>query len=311
MKILLPIINNTMMMTIGVHPASHDRKGIAIFLFIVVVLCSPMNAISIPPFTYHKSINSTNIATSTTSKTNTAAGTTTSSATESAWNDEVALQQSHRYNIESGDIGNRHNDGHIDIERMKENPPAVVGSITQRMMATATCITNETGLRSAIDNAPNFSSTDIEICTNYMKIDTSQPNVITGKRGINIVNKFLHIHCVLPNQAEKCTLDAQLKARHFVIDNSTISFDRMTFMNGKGTNDTYYNGGALLIISSTIQMNDCHLFANEAPVIGFGWGGAIYAKYSSLLLGQINMNNNNAVRSKTRWCCTIMIFHVI
>jgi hypothetical protein len=47
--------------------------------------------------------------------------TTTSNVTESAWNDEVALQQSHRYYIEDGDSGNRHNDKDlIVIERMIE-----------------------------------------------------------------------------------------------------------------------------------------------------------------------------------------------
>jgi hypothetical protein len=56
-----------------------------------------------------------------------------------------------------------------------------------------------------------------------MMIDTSQQNVITAARGIHIVNKILHIRCVLPNQTEKCTLDAQLKARHFLIDNATES----------------------------------------------------------------------------------------
>jgi hypothetical protein len=301
-----------MMTTIRIHREIICSYWISLLLFLICVLCSPMNAISLPPFTYHKSINSTTTATSTTN-TNTATGASALSATESAWDDDIALQQSRRYYIEDGNSGNRHNDDdHIVIELMKEiensnnasslNPPAVVRSTTHRMMATANCITNETGLRSAIKNAPFFSPTDIGICTNYMKIDTSRPNGITGKRGINIVNKFLHIHCVLPNQTEKCTLDAQLKARHFSIENATVSFDRMTFMNGISTIDTGYAGGALWINSSTIQMNDCLLFANEASAINIGFGGAINARYSSLLLININMNNNLAVRIKTRWC---------
>jgi hypothetical protein len=285
------------MRTIRIHQETVSSYRISLFLLLLLVLCSPMNAISIPPFTYHKSINTTTSTSATT-------GTTTSNVTESAWKDEVARQQSHRYYIEDGDCGNRHSDDNIVIERMKENEdsnnvsslnlPAVVGTTTHRMMATANCITNETGLRSAIDNAPNFSSTDIDICRNYI-----------GMRGINIVNKFLHIRCVLPNPTEKCTLDAQLKARHFLIDNATVSFDRMTFMSGISTRPDYH-GGALWISSSTIQMNNCHFFANEAIMKEDGYGGAIFAKYSSILLGHITMNNNSAVRIKTRWCFVIL-----
>jgi hypothetical protein len=326
-KIQLTNSQSRMMMTIRIHREIIFSYWISLFLFLLLVLCSPMNSIPISPFAYHQFSNSTTTATSTTNtNTKIAAGITTFSVTESAWDDDVALQQSRRCYIDDGESCNRHNDDNIVNERMNEkedsndalslNPPAVVRSTTHRMMKTTNCITNETRLRSAINNAPNFSSTDIEICTNYMKIDTSQPNVITGKRGINIVNKFLHFHCVLPNQTEKCTLDAQDKARHFAIDNATVSFDRMTFMNGKGTNETgyysYYNGGALWINSSTIEINYCHFFANKASFgDGGGYGGAIYVEYSSILLGHINMNNNDAVRIKTRRCCTIMIFHVI
>lgn len=128
------------------------------------------------------------------------------------------------------------------------------------------CVNDENGIRLAISNAPDFSSTStkIDLCSSYIFIDASAPN-LDGFQGILIKNKFLINHCIVSNVTHNCIIDAQRLSRSFDVTNSTLVFYDIDFRNGNANNDNLYSsGGAFYVDVSSIKMIDCSFFNNTA-----------------------------------------------
>lgn len=112
---------------------------------------------------------------------------------------------------------------------------------------TRSCVRNQKQLEMIIVNSPDDSliPTTINICKEYLYIDASVPNITTKQRGIHVVNKFINFRCIISGN-KKCIIDTRRKSRHFYIMNSTILFNRITFMNGN-ENKIINWGGSLHI----------------------------------------------------------------
>jgi hypothetical protein len=108
------------------------------------------------------------------------------------------------------------------------------------------CIYSETQLRMAISNTPINSPTKIEICSDYIVINASQPNRIFSHE------KISDIHCnINDTTTNNCILDAQSLSRFFVFRQSQVSFNNIVLMNGNGMKDAFYqNGGAFYLFWS-------------------------------------------------------------
>jgi hypothetical protein len=145
------------------------------------------------------------------------------------------------------------------------------------------CVSDEIGLRTAIRNAPNYSSTptNIELCAKYTAI-----NVNTSSE-INLKNKFVNFQCILPDVRDKCIIDAQQLSRHFIIIDSTISFNRIVFANGNVMRERINDGASLYVEKSTLVLNHCDFFGGVGSS-----GGAIFLIFSSITLQDVNFKNN-------------------
>lgn len=117
------------------------------------------------------------------------------------------------------------------------------------------CVRSQNGLEIVIMNAPDYSlqPTLMKICKDFIYIDT--PNHVTRFRGICVINKNINFHNTI-NTQKKCIIDALGKSRHMYVENSTLIFNRMTFMNGREVNDYNMWVGSLSLISSSAVFNN-------------------------------------------------------
>jgi predicted outer membrane repeat protein len=99
-------------------------------------------------------------------------------------------------------------------------------------------------------------------------MDARSPN---SAGGINVEDKLLYIHCnVAMTMTDRCILDAQHLSRHFYLNDATMSFYDIEFVNGNANQDVYYNsGGALYVELSDVEMVNC-AFTNNAAKYGGG-----------------------------------------
>jgi hypothetical protein len=106
----------------------------------------------------------------------------------------------------------------------------------------------------AIDNALNFTPTQIPLCSSPIFLNASEPNTL-GTHGILIRNKYLEFHCNVTDQnstktttPRNCILDAQSLSRTFFVRNSYLTFHGIDFINGNANGDSCYsNGGAFYV----------------------------------------------------------------
>lgn len=115
------------------------------------------------------------------------------------------------------------------------------------------------------------------------------------------MNKKIRFNCAL-SQPEQCLLDAQSVSRHFYVSNSSLSFDQIKFINGKGKPDNFFDGvfypdgGSFFIVSSSVQMKDCAFNRNNATIDGFR-GALFVSRNSTLNMENVKMTNNFALVS--------------
>jgi hypothetical protein len=213
--------------------------------------------------------------------------------------------------------------------RTLETTTATTTTNTTIKITNPRCVRSEKALRQAILRAPKQKQqpTYIDICSNYITIDASRPHRVTGFSGIHIMNQFLSFRCIVgrsnnnnnsivmkDSNDEYCLIDARYKSRHFVIYNSNVSFQYMTFINGnvQKENDIIINhhyfgnvtlGGSIMIRNTSIvTMNHCHWMNNAVRNLvsshygGIsGHGGAIHSDQNSTVqLMNVYMNNNHA-----------------
>lgn len=161
------------------------------------------------------------------------------------------------------------------------------------------CVRNQNELEITIKNSPDYSikPTNINLCKEYMNLDASASNNITGEHGIHVINKFINFRCAIKRSNRKCIIDARQKSRHLVIINSTLIFNRITFRNGKEerVNKTMAWGGSLLINTSNIVINNCDFVNNIVNDVGdYAYGGAVGCNDCNMKLVNVNMINNSA-----------------
>ena len=94
-------------------------------------------------------------------------------------------------------------------------------------------------------------------------------------------------------------MNAQGKSRHLYIQNSTVVFNRLSFINGNITNEYRTVGGSIYTFSSNIILNQCHFLNNivySYSEYNNAFGGAICCddEYCNLKLMNVTMINNNS-----------------
>lgn len=173
---------------------------------------------------------------------------------------------------------------------MKSQRKVEMRTLQSNTTTTTNCVTDEAGLRDAIDNAPDspIFPFDIDLCTRYMTIDNSVVNPTTGFRGIPIIFRNINLNCIY----DTCIIDAQKLGRHFYIKFSTLKLNKILFLNGKGTADTRFDCGSICIQSSIVKLNSCDFINNVSPEPGYG--GSIVIKDSTIQMNSANMINNLA-----------------
>lgn len=166
-------------------------------------------------------------------------------------NGDVSIERNDRFSLLLNDM---------DIENEEELKP-------HRRMQTLSnisgCVRNQTALEIAIMNAPDNSliPTNINICKENIRIDARTPNNVTEYLGIHVINKYIRFRCII-NVNKRCRIDARRKSRHFYVENSTLIFDRMTFMNGRNKDEMggwLSLAGSLYLVSSNVVINNSTL----------------------------------------------------
>lgn len=203
-------------------------------------------------------------------------------------------------------IENEHNDFEWSHRMM------MITNVTNNV--TRSCVRNQKQLEMIIMDSPDDSAipTTINICKEYINIDASKPNNITGFGGIHIVQKIINIRCII-KPPKKCIIDARRKSRHFYIMNSTILFNRITFMNGNATNNFPW-GGSLYIDSSEILLNNSD-FVNNTVIStknmgDDSFGGAIVSLNCTMKLVNVHMISNRASGGAIASTGIIQMFNV-
>jgi hypothetical protein len=155
------------------------------------------------------------------------------------------------------------------------------------LVASSTCVYNETELNNVITNAPNgINATEITLCTSYM----------TLTKQIDIYNKSFNIGCdvTMIGNDTTCILDAQKKTIHFkIVESSRVSFQDISFINGYTTkNSGLMSGGSIRVENSaTVKTTDCNFVSNVAAYSG----GAIMISEATLEMTRSNLINNTSI----------------
>jgi hypothetical protein len=154
------------------------------------------------------------------------------------------------------------------------------------------CVHNENEIRVAIDNALNFVTTRIPICSSLILLNASEPNAF-NMQGIIIDQKSLEFHCQGndPNRTtttttRNCIWDAQSLSRMFLALNSNLTFHGIDFINGNANGDSRNsNGGAFYIdLGSNIKLMNCGFKNNTARS-----GGAMIV-FNSIVVMMVHEN---------------------
>jgi predicted outer membrane repeat protein len=135
-----------------------------------------------------------------------------------------------------------------------------------------------------------------------------------------ISNKRLEIQCALPNSTQLCIIDAKGFSRHFFVQKSTLSLERVVLQNEDSSKDTEYsNGGSFYAGDYTIRLINCQFNSNKAKSVGGAIiiyrsimtveskilsvfqnnsasdsGGSIYAVDSTIKIANVEFRNNMA-----------------